>query len=135
MASKHSKNKVPYLVQPFDIIVPSLISIIEKRATTDTSITVDKFKVPWLLKCSLSEFPEEQIKVAFRDTGFLPSEAIAPKKLKAVNEFASEKCASCKVRIGISGIHCIICGGIYHEACAVKEKGDTTAICKHCLKA
>ena len=125
------KNKVPHFAQPFDSIVPSLIATIERRATTETTVPVDRYKVPWLLKCALSELQEEQVKVSFKNTGFLPKSAEdAPD-----TEFAAEKCAACEVRIGISGVHCIICGCLYHEACAAKQKGDTTAICRFCLKA
>ena len=133
------KNKVSYFIQPFDNIVPSLIATIETRASAETSFRVDRFKVPWLLKCALSELTEEQIKTSFRDAGLpqAPSTQTSAslEKSEDEHEFASEKCEACKVRLGISGIHCILCGCLYHEACAAKQKGDKTAICKFCLKA
>ena len=82
---------------------------------------------------------QEQIKTSFRDAGLpqAPSTqaSVSLEKSEDEHEFASEKCEACKVRLGISGIHCILCGCLYHEACAAKQKGDKTAICKFCLKA
>lgn len=139
------KNRVTYFTQPFDTIVPSLIQTIERTAATETTVmqrVVNRFRVPWLLKCALSELEQDQIVAAFRETGFLQAETLpATSRDKATcdtekeNEFRGQKCGWCDIRIGISGIHCMICRGLYHEACAAKEKGETTAICKHCLKA
>ena len=133
------KNRVSYFIQPFDNIVPSLIATIETRASAETSFRVDRFKVPWLLKCALSELTQEQIKASFRDAGLPQTPAtessVSSEKSEDQHEFASKKCEACKVRLGISGIHCILCGCLYHEACAAKQKGDKTAICKFCLRA
>ena len=133
------KSKVSFFIQPFDNIVPSLITTIETKASTETSFRMDRFKVPWLLKCALSELTEEQIKASFRDASLprvSPAETLkTTKDTEEIPGSASEKCAACKVRLGISQIHCILCGCLYHEACAAKQKGDKTAICKFCLKA
>ncbi len=135
------RKKLSLLAQPFDSLVPDLTPLLDPSETNAQSAG---HNIPTVVRRALAQLSPERIKMAFQTSGFLQcgnqpetERGIGIEKTRDLEQDAEElgACALCSVRLGVSHVECVLCRRLYHEACAGKEKGESTVVCVLCRSA